>query len=126
MQAVSSDLVLLCVLLAINRFWIVFTLSLCFCQTATLMGICDGPTVDETLRRPTPKSPRSRSLKYYYEHRDDVLAKLRATYGDNKDRERMRQREKYFRRKARQEATAVAPLDLRLRVAFLLNEPQSK
>lgn len=85
----------------------------------------DRRTIDETLCRPTPKSPRSRSLKYYYEHRDDVLARMRASYDDNKNRERLRQREKYLRRKARQEATAVAPLDLRLRVAFLLNEPQS-
>ncbi|EQC29292.1 hypothetical protein SDRG_12961 [Saprolegnia diclina VS20] len=85
----------------------------------------DRPTIDEALRLSMPKSPRSRSLKYYYEHRDDVLAKLRANYGDNKERERLRQREKYLRRKARQEATAVAPLDLRLRVAFLLNEPPS-
>ncbi|OQR91558.1 hypothetical protein THRCLA_22450, partial [Thraustotheca clavata] len=44
---------------------------------------------------------RARSKKYYEEHREHVLAKLRANYLENRDKERLRQREKYLRLKAR-------------------------
>ncbi|KDO17498.1 hypothetical protein SPRG_17039 [Saprolegnia parasitica CBS 223.65] len=74
------------------------------------------------------ESNRARSKKYYEEHREHVLAKLRANYLENREKERLRQREKYLRLKARKmheeqqaRAAATSPLDICLCVSFILN-----
>ncbi|EQC32688.1 hypothetical protein SDRG_09662 [Saprolegnia diclina VS20] len=85
-------------------------------------------------RQMTPtqiEAHRRRYQKYYANKRDQILAKVRERYAENREKEQDRQRDKYLRRKA-QKARRTGALSLkfilkdtaapnRLSVQFLLN-----
>ncbi|OQR91615.1 hypothetical protein THRCLA_22445 [Thraustotheca clavata] len=78
---------------------------------------------------------RERYKQYYARNREEILAKVRERYADNRLKEKARQRLKYLRRKAREQGQ-LCPLSLhfilrdsirlqtdkqRLSINFLLN-----
>ncbi|EQC31497.1 hypothetical protein SDRG_10672 [Saprolegnia diclina VS20] len=96
-----------------------------------------GAMKKRVLTKQQLETNRVRSKQYYEDNRDSVLAKLRTYYSENREKERLRQRQKYMRMRARKLAAKAegtvapasptpgaacrGPLSDPLSIAFLLN-----